>query len=373
MCCADVATCHLHGNQCPDDHFWISVGYEYSDGSECTCSENRNSGPTQFGLCYNTATQASTCSIAKNDCTDDEDWFEPAEALYQYDTECGCHDVQTGACYDTTTHATSCAVDSDSCDSSAVWITARDASETYGMSCVLCGSPTAAPTSAPTAAPNTAAPIPGPTSKPTTAATQDVDLTLSLRGISCTDYGNAEEAVVNDALAAELDGSQSFSAHVCMDATRRRGLLSTSVSIATTATVTKAAYDDDDIEGSVTSALTSAVDSGSLESSIASGGVSSLASISVTGVSVEDDDTAADSNDSIAIAIDDDDEADMTTIIVIVALAALLVVGGVIVGLLMARGQKKPVDVIHDARPASPPQDAQAVQMVPINNEKANF
>ena len=361
---ADVATCHLHGNQCPDATMWIESGYEYSDGSECTCAENRNSGPTQFGLCYNMATHQSTCSVAKNDCTDDEVWLEPSEALYQYDIECGCHDVRTGACYDTTMNVASCAVDSDSCDDGNIWITARDASGDYGMSCVLCGGPTAAPT---------AVPVPAPTLRPTSAAKVEVDLELSLGGISCADYGNAEEAVVNDALAAELDGSQSFSAHVCMDATRRRGLLSTSVSIATTATVTKAAYDDDDIEGSIISALTSAVASGSLESSIVNGGVSSLAVISVTGVSaVEDDSSTADSNDSAAVATDsDEDEADTTTIIVIIALAALLVVGGVIVGLLVARSKKHPV---QNAQSAAPP-EAQAVQMVPVADvgNKANL
>ena len=114
--------------------------------------------------------------------------------------------------------------------------------------------------------------------------------------------------------------------------------------------------------------------SGSLESSIVNGGVSSLAVISVTGVSaVEDDSSTADSNDSVAVATDpDEDEADTTTIIVIIALAALLVVGGVIVGLLMARSKKHLA--VQNAQSAAPP-EAQAVQMVPVADagNKANL
>ena len=91
---------------------------------------------------------------------------------------------------------------------------------------------------------------------------------------------------MNDALSLHIEGQLSFSAHVCMDVTRRRALLSSDVVIATTATVRAAAYDDDDVQEGVVTALSAAVDDGSLRESIANGGVASMTSISVTGASL---------------------------------------------------------------------------------------
>ena len=149
-----VATCHMHESQCPDMTSWIGAGYEYADGSECTCASNRNSGMSQFGMCYDTTTHAATCSVSKADCTDDEMWFEPQEALNDYSTTCNCIEVETGGCYSSITHSTTCVVDSDSCDSDESWIDARTMRDTYGLSCTLCDSNSTLITHAPTAAPD---------------------------------------------------------------------------------------------------------------------------------------------------------------------------------------------------------------------------
>ena len=154
--------------------------------------------------------------------------------------------------------------------------------------------PTAMPLSSPTVAPlpaPTVVPVPAPTPRPTSAARLEVDLALSLSGITCAEYGSEEEDAVNDSLEAFVDGRPSFSAHECTDAGRRRGLLAAGVSVATTATVARAAFADDDIQGSVTSALSTAASSGALESSIVNSGVSSLTVVSVTDVSVEASET----------------------------------------------------------------------------------
>ena len=88
---------------------------------------------------------------------------------------------------------------------------------------------------------------------------------------------------MNDALSLHIEGQLSFSAHVCIDVTRRRALLSSDVEIATTATVRAAAYDDDDVQKGVVTMVSAAVDDGSLGESIVNGGVTSMTSISVTG------------------------------------------------------------------------------------------
>ena len=110
---------------------------------------------------------------------------------------------------------------------------------------------------------------------------------------TCDDYDDPEEAVVNLALAASIPGTdsgESFSKHVCTDVTRRRGLLSSTVSIAVTADVIIEAYvaalddaslsatalesatiqtvDTSVIIADVTETITSAVSSGALVSAM---------------------------------------------------------------------------------------------------------
>lgn len=78
-------------------------------------------------------------------------------------------------------------------------------------------------------------PVPAPTPAPFVA----VDITLSLGGVDCDDYGAAEQAVVNEALAATVPGTSaasSFSEHTCY-IFRRRSLLQRDVRIAITAAV----------------------------------------------------------------------------------------------------------------------------------------
>ena len=54
-----------------------------------------------------------------------------------------------------------------------------------------------------------------------------IALSLAMSGLACAEYGSAEEAVVNQALASHLDGVDEggFASHVCSDeaSSRRRG------------------------------------------------------------------------------------------------------------------------------------------------------
>lgn len=176
------------------------------------------------------------------------------------------------------------------------------------------------------------APTSTPTSGPSSADTVDVDLKLSLAGVSCADYGDEEEACVNTALAAHIAGQPSFSAHACTDLARRRALLSAGeVELTTTATVTTAAYDDDDVQSSMSASVSSAVESGALASDIMSGGVASLASVSVTGVSLVETPTPTTSLTTLTLRDDDDGQADEESSTVVVLLIVLVVVVGLLV------------------------------------------
>ena len=44
----------------PDDTSWTSRGYEFADGSECMCTLQRNSGPTEYGACWDAAAAVAT-------------------------------------------------------------------------------------------------------------------------------------------------------------------------------------------------------------------------------------------------------------------------------------------------------------------------
>ena len=140
------------------------------------------------------------------------------------------------------------------------------------------------------------APSPLPTPAPSPLPTADVALTLGMSGITCAEYTTAEEAVVNAALADHIDGADAddFSDHVCTSSGARRGLLSSGVSIATTASVSTAAYggaatSSSDIATSIASTVSTAVSSGSFTSSVASyavaAGLDALSSASVTSAS----------------------------------------------------------------------------------------
>lgn len=131
-------------------------------------------------------------------------------------------------------------------------------------------------------------PTPGPTRTPAVA----VGLDLGMSGMTCDDYGEPEEMVVNKALETSIpgtDSSSSFSEHVCTDVTSRRALLSSSVSIAVTASIVIADYanetgndalvgddnaaiqnvDASSVIAAVTTTITSAVTSGNFSSAMA--------------------------------------------------------------------------------------------------------
>ena len=141
-----------------------------------------------------------------------------------------------------------------------------------------------------------------PTPMPTTddTATVTVGLSLAMDGIACADYGTAEEAVMNTALATHLDGvdASDFGDHVCTDVSRRRALKTSSASIYTEVSVDATTYADDDIASAVSATITTAVSTGALASSISTAasaaGVASMDSLAVTGATsttVDDDDS----------------------------------------------------------------------------------
>ena len=169
-------------------------------------------------------------------------------------------------------------------------------------------SPVVAPTEAPSAAPRprpsappvvapTATPSAAPTAAPSAAPTGArviIALRLELSGVaSCNAYGEAEAAVVDAALAAQIAGTTpgSFGAHVCADGSRRRrALLSGAVEITTSATVDSAAHDGGasavlaDVAAAVAEAVSSGALTSAIEASAAASGVTSLALAAVTAV-----------------------------------------------------------------------------------------
>ena len=102
-----------------------------------------------------------------------------------------------------------------------------------------------------------------------------IALSLGMTGMSCSEYGTPEEAVMNQALASLLDGvsDDDFSDHVCSDVTRRRGRAlkgaSDEIMIATDVTVDATEYADADVMGVVATTIAEAVTSGALASSVA--------------------------------------------------------------------------------------------------------
>ena len=163
----------------------------------------------------------------------------------------------------------------------------------------------------------TTVPIPAPSaaSSPDIVVPVTVGLNIGMSGISCAEYGDDEEDVMNQALAAHIAGAteDDFSDHTCSAARRLgetlaaakankataqqrvrgrgRSLLSSdAISLYTEVTVDATEFSDDDIMGSVLSAVNTAVSSGALASSVAAyaaaAGLTSMDALTVTGVTV---------------------------------------------------------------------------------------
>lgn len=148
-----------------------------------------------------------------------------------------------------------------------------------------------------------------------TPTSVEVSLSLSLSGITCEEYGTAEEAAVNVALAALIGGAdaETFTDHECatgvtvvVDASRR-ALLSNAVTISTSVTVatdTYASASASDIATSVNSALDAAVTSGAFTTSVVSageaGGLTTLESVSVTSSTATAADTSIASRTAVS-------------------------------------------------------------------------
>ena len=127
-----------------------------------------------------------------------------------------------------------------------------------------------------------------------------VDVTLAMDGLRCDEYTSALEAVVNAVLAAAIGGADEddFGDHECTDvARRRRGLLTSSISVTTTATVDARAYGGGAaaVAQSVAATLAAAASDGSLAASVAAeaaaAGVSVI--VSITGAAAHGAPTAA--------------------------------------------------------------------------------
>jgi hypothetical protein len=161
-----------------------------------------------------------------------------------------------------------------------------------------CGYPSASPSPKPSPDPTWL-----PSSFPTATAAVDeesskitVGLSLEMDGLACADYGTAEEAIMNTALASHLDGvdESDFGDHECTDVSRRRALKTSQVSIYTEVSVDVTAYADDDISSAVSAMVATAVSSGALASSVATAASSAgiTMSATVTGATCVDITTA---------------------------------------------------------------------------------
>jgi len=114
-----------------------------------------------------------------------------------------------------------------------------------------------------------------PTVPTTSTPMITISLEIGMDGVTCLSYGTAEEVILNKAMASHIDGADSddFGEHACTDVSRRlskqrRALLNNgSVSINTEVSVDPAEHDDD-VVGSITNAVATAVSSGALASSI---------------------------------------------------------------------------------------------------------
>jgi len=145
-----VATCAWSEEDCPHDSFyWIDPGYEFGDDTVCTGYHNRDKHPAHYSVCQSADGTSNVCSFGSMDCLADETYYDPWEVVEGLGLQCYCTDVHTGACYDTTTDATTCTYSKESCEDGEVWISARDAEDTYDLGCRACAAePTPAPTPA---------------------------------------------------------------------------------------------------------------------------------------------------------------------------------------------------------------------------------
>eukprot|EP00617_Octactis_speculum_P023972 CAMPEP_0185769912 /NCGR_PEP_ID=MMETSP1174-20130828/56539_1 /TAXON_ID=35687 /ORGANISM="Dictyocha speculum, Strain CCMP1381" /LENGTH=480 /DNA_ID=CAMNT_0028455153 /DNA_START=388 /DNA_END=1830 /DNA_ORIENTATION=- len=154
-----VATCALDSSNCPNSsYYWISAGYEFSDGHTCNALKNREDGWTAYGACYDGST--AICSFGAADCGTGESFVNPWKTANALGLDCSCHYVHTGACYDVTSHTTTCTYSKESCADGETWLSARTA-ETYNLGCRACTrnatySPSASPMEYITVAPTTA-------------------------------------------------------------------------------------------------------------------------------------------------------------------------------------------------------------------------
>lgn len=149
-------------------------------------------------------------------------------------------------------------------------------------------------TLAPSRAP-TARPAPNPSSAPTPVAVNNVLITHSLSGLSCSEFGEEEEASFVAAIAASSEHIETrhCGAVSCADADddgaqrrRRRGLQasSDSVTLVTALAVPEADDDSVSVAALIASDVAAAVSSGDFAEAMSAGGSAVLARASVTGV-----------------------------------------------------------------------------------------
>ena len=156
--------------------------------------------------------------------------------------------------------------------------------------------PTSFPSNIPTPTP-TIVPTPVP-STPAPTRTPVVALSASMSGVSggCSGYGQREQRIVNQALAAQIQGNPSFSNHSCEDVAESSRRLDDAgaISVSMEISISAASVTDDgnqDVLGAVSSAVSAAQSSGALQSSITTfagaENITSLASMVVGGISVD--------------------------------------------------------------------------------------
>jgi len=160
-----------------------------SCGKRCTCNFKYQSRTTklqvrstQYGLCYDSNSHDSYCTVNEETCHPGEMYFGPhSSTMTSSDQDCQCANVHVGGCMDGDTFS-HCAVTSDNCKVGQTHLMPRALREANGeVDCRLCRDdfapvqdPVAAPTAAPVVAP-TAAPVVAPTAAPVASETDDND------------------------------------------------------------------------------------------------------------------------------------------------------------------------------------------------------
>jgi len=169
-----------------------------SCGKQCLCNFGYKSrtdavepGTTDYGKCYDPATNQQYCAANKMSCADDEKYLEPFSAAFS-GPRCGCDRAHTGACIKEG-EVKYCAVEADSCKSDTMsFVNAKELmAMDNGIDCRLCVNTWDAPTVSPAPTEEITQP---PTDSPTVSQMPTVTVTLSPTEKTAAPSGAPSEA-----------------------------------------------------------------------------------------------------------------------------------------------------------------------------------